>query len=522
LYSNIAGSPTRTVPGTALLFASGTSIVDGFTIMACAPGGDRWAIRARAVPSGGGSATDLVVSATLDQTTFTAGARVILRTTEVSYQGGRLWESIGSSLGINDAGQVAIPVNLSGPTSDDELVTRWTPSGGGGGGGTWTTIAQEGIAALLQPIGVQYGPVLRSVHILPDGTTGLQASVLVNAPASQLLLHLTAPGLGTLLASNTTTTPSGQLAFPNQLLTQFFAERCITGNAGGGGGGTSTVAWYVGRLNGSTISDQVMVRGNTVLAQEGFIKPGSGFLAPVSDLSLMPVPSAAHQSSVGSGGPGGEGLYFGSNADGLDWVSTWSTSGQTIVAQTGGLIAPGETRVWSDTIQALTFLGGAINPSNVWVVAGRTSGLASTDTAIVHETAGVILREGDGVDLNGDGFANDNVFVADIATSSVQFGSNGRVYMIALLRNAAGNILGSGIVRLLTPIGNVCDSIDFNNDGSFFDPTDIDSLLSVFSEGPCVPAGATCNDIDFNNDGSLFDPADIDSFLSVFSEGPCL
>jgi hypothetical protein len=66
-----------------------------------------------------------------------------------------------------------------------------------------------------------------------------------------------------------------------------------------------------------------------------------------------------------------------------------------------------------------------------------------------------------------------------------------------------------------------CDSIDFNNDGSSFDPTDIDAFLSVFSEGPCIPAAATCNDVDFNNDGSLFDPCDIDSFLLVFSEGPC-
>ncbi len=69
--------------------------------------------------------------------------------------------------------------------------------------------------------------------------------------------------------------------------------------------------------------------------------------------------------------------------------------------------------------------------------------------------------------------------------------------------------------------GACCDSIDFNNDTSLFDPQDIDAFLSVYSEGPCIPATATCNDIDFNNDGSLFDPCDIDSFLLVFSEGPC-
>jgi hypothetical protein len=70
-------------------------------------------------------------------------------------------------------------------------------------------------------------------------------------------------------------------------------------------------------------------------------------------------------------------------------------------------------------------------------------------------------------------------------------------------------------------VGPTCDSIDVNNDGSLFDPTDVDAFFSIFSEGPCIPAGATCNDVDFNNDGSLFDPCDVDAFFLVFSEGPC-
>ncbi len=67
----------------------------------------------------------------------------------------------------------------------------------------------------------------------------------------------------------------------------------------------------------------------------------------------------------------------------------------------------------------------------------------------------------------------------------------------------------------------ICDSIDFNNDTSLFDPQDIEAFLSVYSEGPCVPTTATCGDIDFNNDTSLFDPCDIGSFLVMYSEGPC-
>ena len=91
--------------------------------------------------------------------------------------------------------------------------------------------------------------------------------------------------------------------------------------------------------------------------------------------------------------------------------------------------------------------------------------------------------------------------------------------------NVSSTGTGSGTldINLLTNLtcGPTCNDIDINNDGSLFDPTDIDAFLSVFSEGPCVPAEATCDGIDFNNDTSLFDPCDIDAFLLVFSEGPC-
>ncbi len=75
------------------------------------------------------------------------------------------------------------------------------------------------------------------------------------------------------------------------------------------------------------------------------------------------------------------------------------------------------------------------------------------------------------------------------------------------------------VATIMPPV--YCDSIDFNNDTSVFDPQDIEAFLSVYSEGPCVPVSAVCGDIDFNNDTSLFDPCDISSFLLMYSEGPC-
>jgi hypothetical protein len=84
-----------------------------------------------------------------------------------------------------------------------------------------------------------------------------------------------------------------------------------------------------------------------------------------------------------------------------------------------------------------------------------------------------------------------------------------------------GLLTGDPSLLLIALDDTTCDSIDFNNDGIRFDPTDIDAFFSVFSEGQCIPSTTSCNDVDFNNDGSIFDPCDVDSFIRVFSEGPC-
>ncbi|MFO0858876.1 MAG: hypothetical protein U0640_16135 [Phycisphaerales bacterium] len=101
--------------------------------------------------------------------------------------------------------------------------------------------------------------------------------------------------------------------------------------------------------------------------------------------------------------------------------------------------------------------------------------------------------------------------------SGVDVSDQGGYYCV--VTNECGDVRNSDIATLT--VTQCCDSIDFNNDTSLFDPQDIDAFLSVYSEGPCIPQVATCNDIDFNNDTSIFDPCDISSFLLSFSEGPC-
>ncbi len=225
----------------------------------------------------------------------------------------------------------------------------------------------------------------------------------------------------------------------------------------------------------------------------------------------------------------------------------------------GGVIAVNIARwngsAWSsvgsgtnNAVYALTPApGGGVYAGGGFSIAGgvpaqsiaRWNGSAWSALAPLYQGAGVyaISMLPDESLLVGGGFAggglpsNYLLHWNGSAWTSMDGGANAAVR--ALLRLPTGKVAVGGEFTVVggdvsasfaqvDPIGcGGCDSIDFNNDGSLFDPTDIDAIFSVFSEGPCVPSTATCNDIDFNNDGSLFDPCDVDAFLLVFSEGPC-
>ncbi len=216
------------------------------------------------------------------------------------------------------------------------------------------------------------------------------------------------------------------------------------------------------------------------------------------------------------------------------------------------------------------------NDISVLAVDGASTVRTATITGMNTPLSAIVDSPGEFVYVNNNAFGNPRLTVISATTNAVvasigfpesgtprdiAFGPDGKLLVAGYdnlggrcwIMNASGpatsieetiNLSGSpfniafspsegGVVAISQPTPDgidlirlgpppvVCDSIDFNNDTSLFDPQDIDAFLSVYSEGPCVPGTATCNDIDFNNDTSIFDPCDIDSFLLVYSEGPC-
>ena len=89
-------------------------------------------------------------------------------------------------------------------------------------------------------------------------------------------------------------------------------------------------------------------------------------------------------------------------------------------------------------------------------------------------------------------------------------GSAGDTDMVAQNINDAGT-LGAP--------GPACDSLDFNQDGDFPTPLDLEDFINAVGGNVC---GTCSTDLDFNNDGDFPTPLDIEAFISVSAGGACL
>ena len=102
--------------------------------------------------------------------------------------------------------------------------------------------------------------------------------------------------------------------------------------------------------------------------------------------------------------------------------------------------------------------------------------------------------------------------IPDLMNGVVFF--RGQRYDISPMTLAVSRDVG---VRL-TPPPPACDSLDFNNDGDFPTPLDLEDFIAANAGNVC----ATCStDLDFNNDGDFPTPLDIEAFVRVNAGGGC-
>ncbi|MEC9373464.1 MAG: PEP-CTERM sorting domain-containing protein, partial [Planctomycetota bacterium] len=189
-----------------------------------------------------------------------------------------------------------------------------------------------------------------------------------------------------------------------------------------------------GDLNGATTGDDVLVYNNSVVIQEDSTL--SGFASPVSAIteSIMET--------------NGDWYARGSNDDGQDWL----LRNGALIAKTGDAIPgglPGETI--SDALFGSAFftMGGNNNGDVFW--GATTSNLDPEADAVIVVNDMVILRQGDAVDLDGNGLLDDGVFV-DIFNNDDGFLTDDlKYYFTADLVDANGSSLGQAFLRIEVP-----------------------------------------------------------------------
>ena len=97
-----------------------------------------------------------------------------------------------------------------------------------------------------------------------------------------------------------------------------------------------------------------------------------------------------------------------------------------------------------------------------------------------------------------------------VGVLSTDVTSSGNIRLLGdLLRDAARDAIRLG----------ACDSLDFNNDGDFPTPADLEAFVAAIGGSVCAECST---DLDFNNDGDFPTPLDVEAFVVRQAGGPCV
>lgn len=409
LYSTIPGHPTANVPGRP------GKVFRNFWRPYLSPDGGRWVMRANSDFFDSGSLL-LVGSGT----TATAP---IAQFDPAPWAPAEQISTVDEQCGVNDAGQVAFSSNTNGgPDATDEYVLRLVSS-------VYTVVAQEG-SPVPSMAGVTYGLILDETHILADGRIGLRS---INSPGlpstSDTLLLLD----GQLVAREGVTVPALQAVGGTQPWDNFDFQGYYHSSDG-------AHALIIGDLEGPTNLDGVAVVDGNVRIQEGSV------IFPLT----APVSAGLSGFAEGNMATNGDWLIRGGNNNGQDWV----VRNGVVLTTTGSAITPGATERFSDAVPNTTcyFLNIGSRDGD-YVVGGYTDRPGTTQNAVlVYDGSTVVLRRGDALDLNGDGLANDDLFIADFEADKGALAPDGNLYLVIKVRNAAATFEEKALIRLdLTP-----------------------------------------------------------------------
>lgn len=323
---------------------------------------------------------------------------------------------IDRNLGINNAGQYVFATNHNGLTTEDEVIVKWD--------GSFSYQGQESKEVPGFPTEF-YGTSMNSSSIWSDGSTSFHAPSTTGALGIDFDDFLVAGGV--VLAQEGVTVPGNQAGGATEAWDIFDTDDFYSNSS----------SQYIiqGDLTGATTGDDVVVVNGDVVLQEDSFAPGMS--SPILTLTEVYMSSS------------GDWMSRGSNDDGQDWiVMNGTTIAATGDAIPGGLL--GET--FSDAPFSATFFSMVADNNGNFVIGGTTSNADPlADAVLVYNNQFVLARQGDPVDLDGNGLFDDDAYINIFNNDDAFLTDAGDYWFTADLMNGAGTGIGQAVIYMQIP-----------------------------------------------------------------------
>jgi len=321
---------------------------------------------------------------------------------------------------VNSSGIFAFATNTSGPTTADEYIVS-----GNFGAGTFATVARESDPVPGMP-GVNYSLTLDTSVVTADGRVGYSGQVVgagVTTNDDEILFLGTAQ-----LAREGVTVPGNQVAGGTSAWDNFDLDGYWVSADGN--------QWIVrGDLEGDTTIDKVAAVNGDVVLQEGQIIPG------------LDAPIAASAIDGVFMDESGNWYARGNNTDGDDWI----VRNGAVIARKGDSVTGG-AEAWSDAAFADLFFLHVGNSLGDYVIGGVTDEIDPLrDGVLVFNGTTVVARQGDPVDLDGNGLFDDDAYFNTFGNDDAFLSDDLKLYIVATIMNGAGTAIGQGLFLTTVP-----------------------------------------------------------------------
>ncbi len=338
---------------------------------------------------------------------------------DVPFEGaGVTWGSltIDYKLGLNDSGHFAFSNNLEGAADSDkdEMIVVWD-------GSSFSAAYREGSPVPGFPTEF-IGNYLNSPSLTNDGRVGARAystdGTLPSTEDDFLLFD------NTVYVQEGVTVPGG-IADPWDTLDSNDFHVSADGNT-----------WFaLGDTTASTSADDiVVVNGNAMIVEGATL---GSYAEPVDNIV------------EGILTPEGHWFARGDNDDDQDWV----VMDGNVIAQTGDPVPGGFTgESFDDERYGACFFEMTANGVGDYVYAGVTDYAdPNYDAVVVLNGAEVVLRQGDAVDLDGNGLLDDGAYIDVFNNDDMFLTDDLWLYFTADLRDDSLADIGQAYLRVLIP-----------------------------------------------------------------------